>query len=111
MPKSVTAAHQSLYSTSNTDISDPMGDLETIQLSRRMDGSKNSVFPNIEERNGDISKENNREALKIEEISWLKLTVVCEKAVESVKIKRNPEYSHTAVLSRSKWARVVPCPD
>lgn len=63
------------------------------------------MFPNIEERNGDISKENNREAQKIKEISWLKLTVVCEKAVEFVKIKRNQEYSHTAVLPRSKWAK------
>lgn len=44
MPKSVTAAHQSLYSTSNTDISDPVGDLETIQLSRRMDGSKKEIL-------------------------------------------------------------------
>lgn len=47
----------------------------------------------------------------MEEISWLKLTVVCEKAVEFVKIKSNQEYSHTPVLSRSKWARVVPCPE
>lgn len=37
-------AHQSFYSTNNTDISDPMGDLETIQLSRRMDGSKNTIL-------------------------------------------------------------------
>lgn len=108
MPQSLIAAHQSFYCTSNTDISDHMGDLETMQLSRRMDCSKNSIFANIEERNGDISKENNREAQKMEEISWLKLTVVCEKSVEFVKIKKNQEYCHTA---RSKWARVLPCPE
>ena len=42
---SMIAAHQSFSSTSKVDISDPMSrEMETIQLSRRVDGSKHGVL-------------------------------------------------------------------
>lgn len=47
------------------------------------------LFASIEKRNDDTSKENHREAQKVEEISWLTMTVVCGKAVEFMKIEKN----------------------
>lgn len=45
----------------------------------------------------------------MEEISGHSLTVVCEKAVEVLKIKESQEYYHSWTL-QIKWRRDLPCP-